>query len=351
LLRGSAVQPGQVIPIADAANLTFDPAASFVGNAFFTYIATDNLGATSVVPALYTISVGQDNTSVYTSTPLKGGTISYQDGDVIASVFDANGGTYDATAAVADNGVRNASAAIDALPPGVQLDPATGLLFVYDRTLLVAGTYSARITTVDANGGVTTQDVPLRIGADPLPVKLTRFDAAAVGLDGNLSWATAQEQGNAGFQLERSFDGTSFEPLAFVAGAGNSNSTQIYSYVDAGVGRQHAGPVYYRLQQRDVTGQTSYSPVRTVAFAQVSTAPKATLYPNPAAEQTTLDLTALPAATYQVAVIDMSGRVLHTHQMAGGQAHILTVSNLPSGSYLVVVSNNQLRLTLRLLKQ
>jgi uncharacterized repeat protein (TIGR01451 family) len=351
LLRGSAVQPGQVIPIADAANLTFDPAASFVGNAFFTYIATDNLGATSVVPALYTIAVGQDNTSVYTSTPLKGGTISYQDGDVIASVFDANGGTYDATAAVADNGVRNASAAIDALPPGVQLDPATGLLFVYDRTLLVAGTYSARITTVDANGGVTTQDVPLRIGADPLPVKLTRFDAAAVSLDGNLSWATAQEQGNAGFQLERSFDGTSFEPLAFVAGAGNSNSTQTYSYVDAGVGRQHAGPVYYRLQQRDVTGQTSYSPVRTVAFAQVSTAFKATLYPNPAAEQTTLDLTVLPAATYQVAVVDMSGRVLHIHQMAGGQAHVLTVSNLSSGSYLVVVSNDQLRLTLRLLKQ
>jgi hypothetical protein len=232
----------------------------------------------------------------------------------------------------------------------VQLDPANGQFFVYDRTLLVGGTYSARITTVDANGGVTTQDVPLRIGAAPLPVKLTRFDAAALGLDGHLSWATAQERDNAGFQVERSFDGASFEPLTFVEGAGNSNSMLTYSYVDAGVGRQHPGPVYYRLQQRDVTGQTSYSPVRTVAFAQVSTAPKATLYPNPAAEQTTLDITALPAATYQVAVVDMSGRVLHTHQLVGGRTHILTVSNLPSGAYLVVISNDQLRLALRLLK-
>ncbi|MGI4738141.1 MAG: T9SS type A sorting domain-containing protein [Janthinobacterium lividum] len=351
-LNGTAVQVGDIISIGNASNLTFDPAATFVGNAFFTYSATDNLGVTSVAAALYTIPVGQDNTSAYTATTPKGGTVSYQDGDIIASVFDANGGTYNASAAVVDNGVRTALATVNTLPPGVQLDPATGQLTVYDRTLLVSGAYSARITTVDANGGVTSQDVPLQIGANPLPVELTRFDAKAVGLDANLSWTTAQERSNQGFAVERSFDGQTFEPLTFVAGAGSSTQPLTYSFIDGGVGQQHPGTVYYRLQQRDLTGKTTYSPVRTVAFApqQLATA-DVTLYPNPAAEQTTLDLTALPTGPYQVVVVDMSGRLVQARTLAGGTAHTLLVSGLPTGAYLVLISNDKLKLTKRLIKQ
>jgi len=351
LLRGSAVQVNQVIPIADAANLTFDPAASFVGNAFFTYIATDNLGATSVVPGLYTIPVGQDNVSVYTSTPLKGGTTAYQNGDIIADVFDANAGVYNATSVVTDNGVRTSTVNNNTLPAGLELDPATGQVRVADRTLLVAGPYTVNITTVDAKGGITTQNVPMQIGADPLPVELTRFDAKAVGLDANLSWATARENSNKGFQVERSFDGKVFEALTFVAGAGTSLQPLAYSFVDGGVGQQHPGMVYYRLQQRDLTGKTTYSPVRTVAFAPQQLATGVTLYPNPAAEQTTLDLSALPTGPYQVVVIDMSGRLVQSCTLAGGTSHTLTVSGLPTGSYLVLISNDKLKLSKHLIKQ
>jgi len=348
-LNGTPVQVGQVISNADAANLTFDPAASFVGNAFFTYSATDNQGVVSA-PALYTIAVGQDNASVYTTTPVKGGTNPYQDGDILAEVFDANGGTYNATATVADNGVRTASVSADALPAGTELDPLTGRITVVDRTLLVAGTYPMSITTIDANGGVTTQTVPLQIGASPLPVVLTRFEAQAADLNGQLSWATAQERNNAGFQIERSFDGVGFTALSFVAGAGTSILAHTYSFVDAGVGQQHS-TVYYRLQQRDLDGKTSYSPVRVVAFAPQSLAPSVSLYPNPAIEQTTLDLTALPIGQYRVQVLDLAGRLLQTHTLAGGQTHSLAVSNLPSGSYVVLISNDALKFSRRLTKQ
>jgi hypothetical protein len=319
-----------------------------VGNAFFTYIATDNLGATSVVPGLYTIPVGQDNVSVYTTTPAKGGTNQYQNGDILANVLDANGARYTATAAVVDNGVRSASVNSSTLPAGTELDHVTGQIRVLDRTLLVTGTYPISITTVDANGGVTTQSVSMVIGAYPLPVKLANFAAKAQSVNGQLSWTTAQEQNNAGFQVERSFDGTSFEALGFVAGAGTKPLA--YAFTDAGVGRQHS-LVYYRLQQRDLSGQVSYSQVRTVAFAQASVAPNVTLYPNPAVEQTTLDLTTLPAGTYQVSVVDMTGRVVQTHTLAGGLAHSLTVSTLPSGTYVVLISNGTLKFSQRLSKQ
>jgi uncharacterized repeat protein (TIGR01451 family) len=349
-LNGIAVQPLQPITLADAAKLTFDPKTGFVGNAFFTYTATDNQGATSV-PVLYTIPVGQDNASLYKTTDVKGGSNPYQNGDVLANVLDVNGSTYNATAAVVDNGVRSASVTNSTLPSGTHLDPVTGQITVLDRTLLVAGTYPVSITTVDTNGGVTTQTVTMRIGDYPLPVNLTAFGVKAVGLDAKLSWATAQEKDNAGFQVERSFDGTSFKPLAFVVGAGTTALAQAYTFVDTGVGQQHAGTVYYRLQQRDLSGQISYSPVRTVAFAYPSSAPTVTLYPNPATEQTTLDLTELATDMYQVSVVDMAGRVVQIHHLVGGAAHVLTVGSLASGSYLLVISNDKVRLSQRLLKQ
>ncbi|RZK42736.1 MAG: T9SS type A sorting domain-containing protein [Hymenobacter sp.] len=349
-LNGTAVQAGQVISNANAANLTFDPASTFVGNAFFTFTTTDNQSGTSAL-ALYTIPVGQDNSSVYTTTPVKGGSNPYQNGDVIANVFDANGGTYNATAAVADNGVRSASVENTTLPAGLAVDPNTGQITVADRTLLVSGNYSMLITTVDVNGGVTTQAVPMQIGAYPLPVTLTRFEAKAVGQDGQLSWATAQEQNNAGFDVERSFDGTTFTALTFVAGVGTSPQAHTYSFVDVGVGQQHPGSVYYRLKQRDLDGRTTYSPVRTVAFAPALAAPSVTLYPNPAHEQTTLDLTTLPTGSYQVTILDLSGRQVQVHTLAGGQTHVLEVSSLPSGTYLLLIANGTTKFTQRLSKQ
>ena len=352
LLRGTTVAVGQVVSLADAANLSFDPLATFVGTAFFSYTATDNQGAVSL-PATYTIVVGQDNASAYTSTPVKGGVNQYQNGDVIANVFDDNGGAYNTTAAVTNNGVRTATVTTGStLPNGLELDPATGQVRVLDHTLLVTGTYPVTISTVDANGGVTTQAVAMRIGAFPLPVKLTRFEAKAVGADAQLSWTTAQELNNRGFRVERSFDGVSFVQLDFVVGADTTATTTAtkqrhYTYAEVGVGRQHPGTVYYRLQQVDLSGKATYSPVRAVVFAPETFS----IFPNPAHTHTTLNLSSLPATTFDVTLVDMAGRVVQAHTLAGGQSHELKVSSLPSGAYLIIVRRGSLKLVRHLLKQ
>lgn len=56
-LNGVAVTPNQPIPTASVAGLTFDPAAGFTGTATFTYIVSDNNGATSSA-ATYSIPIG-----------------------------------------------------------------------------------------------------------------------------------------------------------------------------------------------------------------------------------------------------------------------------------------------------
>jgi hypothetical protein len=195
------------------------------------------------------------------------------------------------------------------------------------------------------------------IPASPLPVVLTDFAAQSVAnRDALLSWHTASEQRNSHFEVERSFDGTTFTAIGQVAGNGTTSTASAYSFSDAGVAFKATGPVYYRLRQVDTDGTATYSPLRTVSFTKAALA-KLALYPNPVQTSTRLDLSQLPAtASYQAQLLDATGRQVHTWTLAGGMFQPLDVTGLASGSYLLVVTGQQpdgslLKQTMRLTKE
>lgn len=98
----------------------------------------------------------------------------------------------------------------------------------------------------------------------PLPVTLVSFTAQRQGETGLLAWATASELNNAYFEVERSFDGTTFRALGRVAGTGTTAQAHTYQFTDAGLARYASQAVYYRLRQVDVDGTSTYSPVCTL---------------------------------------------------------------------------------------
>jgi len=348
LLKGTAVTTGQTIVLADIANLQFKPAPSFVGNAFFAYTTSTTQGVQSTTPALYTITVGMDNDAVYTPTPTKGGNANvYQDNDVLANVRDVNGSTYDSNAEMTNNGIRAATLTdgSTALPNGVALNPETGQLYVSDRLRLAAGTFTVNITTTDAYGGITSQPVTFAIGVNPLPVELTAFTAQTQQRDALLNWKTASERNNDHFVVERSTDGRTFMAVGTVRGNGTTSQAHAYDFVDEGAARL-GQLLYYRLRQVDTDSAAQYTPVRTVAFPLTA----ATLYPNPATTATTLDLRSVPTGSYQVTLVDMTGRTVRQYTLQGGTEHLLELTNLPAANYIVNVQNQDLRLRLRLTK-
>jgi hypothetical protein len=177
----------------------------------------------------------------------------------------------------------------------------------------------------------------ITLSAGPLPVELTEFTARNVrNKDAALAWRTASEKNNDHFDVERSFDGTAFAKIGQVAGHGSTLSPNSYALTDAGVARLATGAVYYRLRQVDTDGTATYSPVRTVAFAQVAN-PAISLFPNPATAATQLDLTELPAGAYQVSVLDATGRTVLRHVLTAGSVHLLDLSSCASGTFLVLV--------------
>ena len=367
---------GKPVPLdaTQAASLKFDPAASFVGNTFFSYTATDGAGNVSNA-ALYTVAVGKDVNSYYKATPKKGpgsGNGAYQNNDVLTYLIDPNGARYVASGpatlvydaktgdllAGASNGLPTtgtnatlSTADVNTLNAiGVKLNPATGQLYVADRTKLKSGTYSVTVTTTDVNGGTNTVAESFSIGANPLPVELTDFAVKAVQTDALLTWSTASEKNSDHFEVERSFDGRTFVAIGQVAGHGSTSQAHDYRLTDFGVGARYQGTVYYRLKQVDADSTSQHSPVRTVAFT-AEVAATVALYPNPATTTTTLDLTALPVGAYQVTLLDMTGRSVLTTTLAGGLPHPLAVDGLAVGSYVVLVRGANATYTARLVKK
>ena len=376
-VNGTAVTAGRTLTATEAGQLAFTPKTGYVGNVFFTYTATDNGNGTpnalSSNVARYTLQVGQDNNSFYRTTTAKGGANRYATNDVLAFVIDPNGAQYNSSAAIyttTDAGPVKAGTLVDAtvasglrttntvnayldatgsgptgnlpnaLPTGVQLNAVTGKIFVSDAALLprirVATTYSVYVITTDVFGGVNRTLATFVIGAYPLPVELTAFTAVAAGQDGQLAWTTASEKNNDHFNVERSLDGVAFATIGQVAGQNSKTSPTNYQLTDKGIGARASGQVYYRLQQVDTDGTTTYSPVRVVAFPTVAPVISLSMYPNPAGAETTLLLTGLPTATYQVSIIDATGRLVR-HLTVDGLSRTLDLRDLAAGSYALLV--------------
>lgn len=188
-------------------------------------------------------------------------------------------------------------------------------------------------------GGFSIRELKLFGAPAPLPVSLTSFSASPRGSGVAVSWTTASEQNNAGFEVQRSADGVQFESIAKVAGAGNSVQVNTYRYLDAAPLRAKG---YYRLKQIDFDGRQTYGPVAAVDLTGTAT-PALTIYPNPTADQTTVQWEAAAAGAGHWQLSSTTGQAVGQGSFAvqpGRNSHAIDLRHLPAGSYVLTVEAN-----------
>ncbi|WP_210517867.1 hypothetical protein [Hymenobacter terricola] len=169
--------------------------------------------------------------------------------------------------------------------------------------------------------------------ANPLPVELLTFEAAPDGPAAvQLRWATASEKDNAGFTVERSLDGLAFDGLGFVAGHGNATSQNTYGFRDAHLPAKR-DLLYYRLRQTDLSGQITYSPVRSVRLEGAE--PGFHVYPTIAEGGHVYYEYTGPVAPATLEVLDAVGRVVYHQASDGGSLGEVPVAGLASGAYVL----------------
>ncbi len=172
-------------------------------------------------------------------------------------------------------------------------------------------------------------------GTNPLPVALLYFTAKAENNTTKLSWATASETNNNGFEVERSIDGINFEYVTTINayGSGNSTNKQTYTTNDE---NPYKGVSYYRLKQVDNDGAYEYSNIESVEFKTAKGF--INFYPNPATNVLQFSAST-DYSNATIKLINALGEIVVTQSTTSTTTGSINISNLASGMYHIVVEN------------
>ena len=167
-----------------------------------------------------------------------------------------------------------------------------------------------------------------------IPVELTSFTASVNESEILLSWTTATELNNSGFDVERN-SGKGFEAVGFVRGLGTTTEFHSYNFTDSYV---QTGSYTYRLKQVDLDGTFEYSDEIEVEVIAPSEFILEQNYPNPFNPSTQITYRLVQNSNVVLKVYNLLGKevaVLVDEQKEAGIHKVnFDAASLPSGVYL-----------------
>jgi hypothetical protein len=170
-----------------------------------------------------------------------------------------------------------------------------------------------------------------------LPIELLNFSGKATEGANLLTWATANEVNNKGFEVERSPQPSkgalpTWQSIGFVNSKGKAAT---YEFTDKA---PFGGWGLYRLRQIDNDGKETLS--KTISIQTNSTKGKLAAYPNPVSTLLTVENT----EGEHFEIINLLGQqVMSGKAPFGGWGAGLDVSALPQGSYFLKVGTEQVK--------
>ena len=174
----------------------------------------------------------------------------------------------------------------------------------------------------------------------PLPVELVSFVSNLNANNVELSWITASEINNMGFDIERKTESSSYAKIGFVSGNGTTTDYSYYSFVDV---ISQPGVYLYRLKQIDFDGSFKYSNEIRVEIESVPlTFNLEQNYPNPFNPTTKISY-ALPETGFvNLTVYNSLGEkvteLVNEVEESGKHNVIFLAGNLSSGLYIYKLS-------------
>ncbi len=174
------------------------------------------------------------------------------------------------------------------------------------------------------------------LAASPLPVSLVAFAGKKISHHAvALNWQTSSEINNDYFSIQRSTDGTHFETLGTVKGAGNTTSINRYSLIDK---NPKEGVNYYQLVQHDNDGVKHFHNIIAISFS-VDNYRGVEVFPNPTDGLTTVYINKQYEGKFDISIFNQLGQVVFTKSQAPNGRHELDLSNLQKGTYFLEIKN------------
>jgi hypothetical protein len=166
-----------------------------------------------------------------------------------------------------------------------------------------------------------------------LPIELLSFKGQHTENGNLLTWATANEIQNKGFDIETSKDGLRFDKIGFVDGNGTSSQVQNYRFEDYSPLKSAGKVVYYRLKQLDFDGNFDYSNIISI---RTNSKTVIGISPNPSAAIFTLTgVKDIEDETFTI--VNSVGQTLPVNIQNNGQ---FDMSPFPLGIYYLRITSS-----------
>ena len=186
----------------------------------------------------------------------------------------------------------------------------------------------------------------------PLPVKLTAFDFIQQNCKTLFSWTAQTELNVNRYELEQSFDGSSFTEVSKIS-ANRNTTNSVYHLTVLSPGKQ----AYYRLKAVDLDGNYSYSKIVSVANSCDKNETGILINPNPAIDKIDLTLYGIKTnAIIDIKIYNAPGRLLKKISQSvpqGSSVLNINVNNLSAGVYYIraIDVKNNVTLNAKFIKQ
>jgi hypothetical protein len=207
-------------------------------------------------------------------------------------------------------------------------------------------TYRITFSTTNPPGGgagktLIVDDFSNGSAAAPLPVLMKSFQAIKVNSDVKVSWEVGTENNVAGYEVQRSQNGTDFQRIGYVNAEGKMN----YTYID---NNPLAGTNLYRVVTIDNDRRMKYSSIviingRNDLFI--------TRFPNPTTSTLMVQHQEVSAPAI-LRITSMDGRIVKQVRLAMHSAQTnVSVGELRTGNYIVEYLSGDKRVRTTFIKQ
>ncbi len=181
------------------------------------------------------------------------------------------------------------------------------------------------------------------------PVEFVSFTAALNQSNVILTWTTATETNNSGFEVQCN-SGKGWKTLTFIPGAGNSALQHTYSYSDRNLS---CGNYKYRLRQVDYNGSYHYSETVSAEIKGLNEYFLYQNYPNPFNPSTTISYYIPQSGKVCVNVYNLLAQQIavpvNEVQGAGKHEIVFDAGKLPAGLYFYQVQSGSFSETRKML--
>lgn len=222
--------------------------------------------------------------------------------------------------------------------------------------LVVTNTTGTDLTAIDrffirqdgtsATAGVIELD-ELRVATTwesaGLPVELTSLNLSKNSGGINLTWSTATESNNAGFEIEKSLNQIAWNKIGFIHGKGTTTEAQTYQF-QIPQSELKGTKSWFRLKQVDFDGSASYSNILT--YEEIpETFSVGQNYPNPFNPETTFRFNLSKNSNVKIVVSNVLGQQVavaaNREFNAGSNIEVpFNAAALSSGLYYYTITAN-----------